>query len=36
MATIGPDSSLFAMLGWQTFVEINISFFDLPGITISP
>ena len=34
--TTGPDTSLFANCGWQIYVCINISFFDLPLINNSP
>ena len=34
METIGPDNSLFAIDGWQTYVEIKISFLDFQELLI--
>ena len=36
METMGPESSLLAIEGWQIYVETNISFFEYPLRTSSP
>ena len=36
VASTGPDNSLFAMEGWQIYVDINTSLLEVPGIINSP